>query len=572
MTKLTADDGAAGDCFGFSLALDGGWILIGAWGEGELGTRAGAAYAFPVVGRRVEQAAELLASASDREDGDLFGCSVSISGDQAIVGALGDNNLASDSGSAYAFERDASGTWTRVDKLFASDRAAGDQFGSSVSISADRAIVGAPYDDDLGYGSGSAYLFERSAPGTWTEVVKLTASDGAEFDQFGSALSISGDRAIVGAPYANASGTYSGSAYVFERDALGAWTQVAKLTASDGAAYDYFGGSVSMTADRALVGARQYAYGSGLGSAYVFERDALGSWTQVAKLTASDQAVGDGFGCSVALSGDRALIGACRSPGAGSAYVFERIGGSWTEVVELSASDALPGANFGSSVALSRDRALIGTLEGSSAFPAYLFEPDDCGVWREIAAIEPSDDGGSGSPFQVALSGDRALIGHRNHIHGVISSGSAYAFDFPVQRHLRGPSSPGNGGTRISLSSGGRVTLPLDAGPAHALERYLLLGSASGEAPGVTLRSNLVLPLRPDAYFRFTLSRPNSAWLADSLGVLDEAGRASAVLELPAGSRPTLAGVVLHHAFATFDPLTGAATSTGKTMPVTLVP
>jgi len=179
----------------------------------------------------------------------------------------------------------AAQSWNEVAKLTASDGAAHDYFGTSVSLSGNRALVGAYQDDDNGSDSGSAYVFEWNGS-AWTQVAKLTASDGAASDYFGHSVSLSGNRALVGAYRDDDNGTDSGSAYVFEWDGS-AWTQVAKLTASDGAAYERFGYSVSLSGDRALVGAYlDDDNGSFSGSAYVLEVSAplpveLASFTAV---------------------------------------------------------------------------------------------------------------------------------------------------------------------------------------------------------------------------------------------------------------------------------------------------
>ena len=164
----------------------------------------------------ISESAKLTASDGDFED--YFGYSVSISGDSVVVGAYRDDDSGINSGSAYIFERDAKGTWTEVQKLTASDGAAEDSFGYIVSISGDSVVVGAYRDDDSGINSGSAYIFERDAKGTWTEVQKLTASDGAAEDSFGYSVSISGERVVVGAVYDDENSNSSGSAYIFERD------------------------------------------------------------------------------------------------------------------------------------------------------------------------------------------------------------------------------------------------------------------------------------------------------------------------------------------------------------------
>ena len=281
--------------------------------------------AMPVAG----QVTELKLTASDAAAGDFFGVSVAVSGDTAVVGATLDDdacptNRLCNSGSAYVFVRSAT-TWIQQAKLTASDAAAEDFFGVSVSVSGDTAVVGAFADDDAGSNSGSAYVFVRS-DSTWTQQAKLTASDAAASDFFGLFVSVSGDTAVVGAPEDDDAGSSSGSAYVFVRSGT-TWTQQAKLTAGDAAAFDDFGFSVSVSGDTAVVGA---PVGDGAvtnsGATYVFVRSGT-TWSQQAKLTASDGALFDDFGFSVSVSGDTAVVGAHRNddPGvdSGSAYVNE---------------------------------------------------------------------------------------------------------------------------------------------------------------------------------------------------------------------------------------------------------
>ena len=244
-----------------------------------------------------EEQAKLLAS--DGGPDDLFGYSVSLSGTKAIVGAKWDDDQGTKSGSAY-IAQDNGSDWSLVAKLAASDGAEEDGFGWSVAISGATAIVGAFYDDDNGTDSGSAYIFEETDSG-WTEAAKLDASDGADEDGFGISVAISGTTAIVGALQDDDNCLASGSAYVFEDTGSG-WTQVAKLTASDGADEDGFGYSVSISDSTAIVGAYgDDSNGTPSGSAYIFE-DTGSGWSQVAKLTASDGEAGTFLACPCPLA------------------------------------------------------------------------------------------------------------------------------------------------------------------------------------------------------------------------------------------------------------------------------
>ena len=179
-------------------------------------------------------------------------------------------------------------------KLTAGDGAASDEFGSSVSVSGDTAVIGSSQDDDNGSNSGSAYVYVRSG-GVWSEQQKLTASDGAGFDRFGESVSVSGDTVVVSARIDDANGISSGSAYVFVRSG-GVWSEQQKLTASDGAANDQFGVSVSVSGDTLVIGAHlDDDNGSNSGSAYGFVRSG-GAWSEQQKLTASDGAESDELG------------------------------------------------------------------------------------------------------------------------------------------------------------------------------------------------------------------------------------------------------------------------------------
>jgi len=214
------------------------------------------------------QISELKITASDNAANDRFGNSVSISGDYAVVGAIFDDDNGNDAGSAYVFKRTGT-SWAEEAKLLPSDGAADDRFGVSVSIFGDYAVVGAWNHDDNGNGSGSAYVFKRTGT-TWVEEAKLLASDGAADDAFGVKVSIFGDYAVVGAWKHDDNGNGSGSAYVFKRTGT-SWAQEAKLLASDGAASDYFGISVFIFGDYAVVGAAfDNDNGQWSGSAYVY--------------------------------------------------------------------------------------------------------------------------------------------------------------------------------------------------------------------------------------------------------------------------------------------------------------
>jgi len=369
---------------------------------------------------------------SDGAERDQFGYSVSIDGDTAIVGALNDDDAGvSDAGSAYIFTR--SGTeWTQAVKLTASDAAAGDLFGYSVSIDGDTAIVGAinDDDDDAGIQSGSAYIFTRSGT-EWTQAVKLTASDAAASDWFGDSVSIDGDTAIVGARGGD-------SAYIFTRSGT-EWTQAAKLTASDGAAGDWFGVFVSIDGDTAIVGAVKDddAGVRDAGSAYIFTRSGT-EWTQAVKLTASDAAASDWFGHFVSIDGDTAIVGAVNDDDAGvrdagSAYIFTRSGTEWTQAVKLTASDAAAGDQFGYFVSIDGDTAIVGAINdddaGTSSGSAYIFTRSGT-EWTQAAKLTASDAAAyDWFGISVSIDGDTAIVGALRDDDAGNWSGSAYIYE-----------------------------------------------------------------------------------------------------------------------------------------------
>jgi len=211
--KITAADGTEGDLFGISLAISGDTILVGADLNEEKGLKAGAAYVFTRSGRSWTQQAKL--TAHDGSEGDIFGVRVALEGDTALISARrdDDNIMGRDSGSAYIFSR-AGNTWSQQVKLKAPDGAKDDRFGRSVALSGDNALIGAMFQDEQGENSGSAYLFERSG-NTWHFKTQLMPKDGSKGDTFGWNVAILDNTALISANRDNDKGENSGSAYIF---------------------------------------------------------------------------------------------------------------------------------------------------------------------------------------------------------------------------------------------------------------------------------------------------------------------------------------------------------------------
>lgn len=364
---------------------------------------------------------------SDGTASDEFGHSVAVSGNRAIIGAIGDDDRGAGAGAAYIFRFDGT-SWVEEAKLTASDAGANDYFGYSVSISGDAAIVGAPYDN---FYFGSAYLFRFDGQ-SWSEEAKLTASDGETADYFGISVAISGDTAVIGAFGHDGAFGDTGSAYVFRRHGTD-WSQEAKLFAVDGAAGDIFGRSVSISGDTAVIGADNHdgAY-SNSGSAYVFRRDGT-MWSQEATLTAADGTAGDLFGYSVSVSGAAAIIGAVGDNNrSGAAYIFRRNGSTWIEEVKLIASDDAPYEYFGSSVSICGDIAAVGAhgddAWGDFAGAAYIFGFDGK-AWSERAKLVASDGAAGDNAGRSVAVCESAVIGSWYDDDNGQNSGSAYIFN-----------------------------------------------------------------------------------------------------------------------------------------------
>jgi len=312
LAKLLPADGVAADYFGAAVAIHGTRAIVGAYGDDDHGGSSGSAYLFHVA--TGQQIAKLLPL--DGAAGDGFGSAVGISGTQAVVGAWNDDDNGSTSGSAYLFDLE---TGQQAFKLLPGDGAAHDLFGLSVAIDDTTVLVGAPRDEDNGYASGSAYLFDAASG---RQLAKLLPNDGDANARFGSSVALSGTLAVVGAHGDDDNGTSSGSAYSFD---LATGQQLAKLLPSDGAPHDAFGHSVAIHGSTVVVGSYgDDDSGSYSGAAYLFD---AATGQQIAKLLPSDGAADDWFGIAVAISATNVVLGADgdddNGPYSGSAYVFD---------------------------------------------------------------------------------------------------------------------------------------------------------------------------------------------------------------------------------------------------------
>ncbi len=438
---LKASNTGAGDEVGSSVAVSGDTVVVGAVGESSNATGvngdqtdnsagvSGAAYVYVRNGTTWTQEAYLKASNPDPQDG--FGWSVAVSGNTVVVGALqegssatGVNGDESDNhawynGAAYVFVRNGA-DWSQQAYLKASYTEANNvflRFGSSVAVSGDTVVVGAPGEssnatgvdgdqsDNSAANSGAAYVFVRSDT-SWSQQAYLKASNTGADDRFGSSVAVSGDTVVIGAAGEDSSATGvngnqndssaidSGAAYIFARSGA-TWSQQAYLKASNTRAGDSFGGAVAVSGDTVVIGAAgEDSNATGVngnqndssaidsGAAYIFARSGA-TWSQQAYLKASNTDAQDRFGIPVAVSGDTVVVGANgessdatgangnqnnnSTASSGAAYVFVRNGATWTQQAYLKASNTGGGDRLGA-VAIAGDTVVVGAYgEASNA-------------------------------------------------------------------------------------------------------------------------------------------------------------------------------------------------------------
>lgn len=362
---------------------------------------------------------------SDASAEDHFGEAVALDGETALIGAVERKGYGSDFGKAYVFVRDA-GSWIEQARLVAPDGIDNDDFGHAVALHRDTAIVTAYADDG---GRGSAYVFVRGGT-AWSLQAKLTAPDAAPGDLFGQAVALDGDTAIVTASRDDV-GAGSGSAYVFERTGA-TWNLSGKLYASDaGTAYS-FGESVSLFADTAVIGSLGVVSGSiSSGAAYVFVRTGT-TWTEEARLRPLVPDDDDRFAYSVSVDADRLVAGARGSAGGGAAYLFGRTGTTWAEERKLLPGDPDQDHKFGEAVAIRGDLVVVGDpghdLGGGDRGAAYLFRRGGSS-WFQAARLRASDGGtGHGLGSAVAVDTLTTLAGGSYASFVAHHSGATHAF------------------------------------------------------------------------------------------------------------------------------------------------
>ena len=376
----------------------------------------------PRVGR-AEELARLMAM--DRQSGDDFGFSVAISGDCALVGAPGKDTLDSDAGAAYIFRFDGA-YWVQEAKLLASDGAMGDAFGVAVAISGDYALVGAEgakAGDTKNAGAVYAFRFNGTH---WSQTGKLTAPIPVNNDNFGCCVATDGSKAIIGAWGNDAQGLDAGAAYVFQRSGA-AWLTQQTLVAPDGEGDDSFGIAVAVDGGTLIVGASgDNDHGNDSGSAYIYA-DSAGAWTLQQKLVAPDGVTNQHFGRSVAIRNGSIVVGAPGDQDAGyssgAAYGYAWNGAGWASTTKMKPIDVGPGDAFGHAVALT-DVSVLAGARGEHAGYTFVWDGNN---WAQRSKIRDAYGGSNDLyAYSIGVDGDHAVVGAPGDDQ---DTGSAYIYD-----------------------------------------------------------------------------------------------------------------------------------------------
>lgn len=426
--------------------------------------------------RRVRVSSNISATGTE------FGSAVATDGDVLVVGDPSDEENGSNSGAAHVFRRNESGQWVPQAKLLAQGGTDGDALGRSVAVEGDLIVLGAAGRDDNGSESGGLYVF-RYTDETWLQEALLVAGDGTSGDALGHSVALSDGVVLAGAARP---GDYlcdpgcDGAAYVFSTDGEGGWSQSAKLVANDGTYADHFGISVALSGSTAIVGGYGHPVnGTPAGASYVFTESA-GIWTQQAKLVASDAGDYQEFGSAVAILGDTALVGAPRANAdeayAGAAYVFTRSGSAWAQQAKLTKAGGTYDDNFGSTVALSDDFAIVGTQTYYDAGSVSIYRRNQAGWPLEAFLTVPdteADAASFGEAVSIIADGHVLAVGATGDEFNTgegSETGYAYVYDFSSGGSLQ--FSPAGGvmiGTDVGARDGGQIVLAFAPEPGAGL-------------------------------------------------------------------------------------------------------
>lgn len=425
--------------FGSSVAISGDYSVVGAPDDSTYGTDAGAVHLYRKTG--IIWNLTSVAFATDPEANDNFGVSVGIDGDYVIVGANGEDTGGSASGAAYIFHRTGVDTWDSGVKIVASDAAANDNFGISVSIAGDYAVVGAFQESTGIYSySGAVYVFHRTGTNTWDSGVKLVSSSPEDNAFFGVDVDISGDYIVVGA---SGESIFEGSAYVFHRTGTTTWDAGTNIVSSDtGASGDQFGNSVNIvtggTYDIVVVGSK--GDDSGKGAVHFYHRTGTNTWDSGYKVIASDGQTNDFFGEDISMSGNYLVVGAFAEDGGsgdpvadtGAIYLYEYNSGTqlFTLVLRQNSDNTAVGEKYGSSVAIDGMYVMIGSpLIHSSKGMVYTYTGDTLPSPVSMACINAHNIGENDTVILKGYADDTTSTASVEHTFEIKEYGMAIIFD-----------------------------------------------------------------------------------------------------------------------------------------------
>jgi hypothetical protein len=513
----------AGDFFGWSVAISGNRVIVGAYGDDTGAIDAGSAYVYDLSSATPTVPVATLNN-PDPEAYDCFGYSVAIYGNRGVVGAYSDDTGATGAGSAYVYDLSSAAPTIAEVTLNNPAPAAGDFFGISVGIANMRIVVGAAYDDSSATDSGSAYVYDLGSTTPKVPIPMLDVPGPASGELFGMSVAISGTRVVVGAAFQN---LWMGGAYVYDLTSATPATPAFTLNNPDPAKGELFGHSVAISGTRVVIGAPFDIIGDAYaGSAYVYDLASSTPTVPMATLPNPDPASDDYFGSIVAISGTRVVVGAARddtgATDAGSVYVYDLASAMPTvPIVTVNNPNPATNDNFGIAVAISGAHLAVGAyLDDAGATDrgsAYVYDLDSATPTVPVVTLnnpDPATSVGFGSA--LAISGTRLVVGGGGYYGG---AGSAYVYDVasttptaPVAT-LNNPS-PANydwfgwsvaiSGTRVVVGANLDDTWATDAGSAYVY----VLSSATPTIPVATLHSP-----RPEAhdYFGYSVAIDGTA-------------------------------------------------------------
>lgn len=514
---------ATSDYFGWSVAISNTRIVVGAYGDDPGAPGAGSAYVFDLSNSTPTVPTATLNNPGPTL-GDAFGMSVAISGTRIVVGSPLDDTGAVNSGSANVYDLSHGLPTDPVLLLSNPSPSLGDSFGNAVAISGTRIVIGA-YDDDTDEnGAGIAYVYDLSSGTPSMPIITLHNPSPGAFELFGRSVAIDGTRVVVGASKDSSGGSFSGSVYVYDLNSSTPAAPVASLHNPTPASNDEFGKSVAISGSRLVVGAeRDDATGFDSGTAYVYDLNSSTPLVPVATLNNPTPASNDFFGCSVAISGTRVLVGALSdntlAENGGAAYVYDLTSGTpLVPATTLFSPSPAAYQYFGYSVTISGTRILVGANDVDYAGSAYVYDLNNGHPALPVTTLhKPSPMTGDQFAWSLALDGVTAVIGAPGDDTTTTNKGAAYIFGpHPLDQDSDGllDSWEESHWPGAAASHG-----PLDDDDRDGLVNLLEL--AFGMNPTVPDADALTPLTREGGYLTMTLTkRPGAAYEVQSAGTL----------------------------------------------------